>query len=96
VLYASEVIALLGAYPGREFKMVEIVRYVANGRDMSLREKRTMRKGVLRAIAALNEMGSVLIRPPAPSRGGSASYSWREVRHAVADRHSEVIQEVGH
>ncbi len=66
----------MGAYPGRDFKMADLVRYVLDGRDVSLKEKRAIRKGTLRALEALSGTGCVLIRPPRASRGGYAKYRW--------------------
>lgn len=76
--FAREVIELLEPYPGREFKMAHIVRYVTNGRALSLKERRAMRKCVLRVVAALAESGTVVVRPPLPVRGGPAFYAWRK------------------
>ncbi|MDB5966480.1 MAG: hypothetical protein JWQ72_2980 [Polaromonas sp.] len=60
--------------------MAEFVRYVAAGRTLSEKDKRTFRKGVLRALETLRESGCVLVRPPKASRGGFAKYRWNERR----------------
>lgn len=78
MLYAREVMDLLEPYPGREFRMVQIVRYVANGRPLDLKARRAMRKGVLRVLAALAESKLILVRPAKASRGGPAMYAWRK------------------
>lgn len=75
--YAREVIDLMGAYPGRDFRMIEILHYVTNGKTLSVREKRAMRKGVLRVVQQLSESGTVLVRPPSHARGGYAVYRWK-------------------
>ena len=83
MLYANELIELMSPYPGRDFRMVEIVRYVAKGREMTLKQKRALRKGVLRAIEALRTSGCVLTRPSKASRGGFAKYRWNERRASI-------------
>jgi len=78
LLYAREIMELMGAYPGRDFKMVELVTYVLGDQEADLRTKRAVRKGALRAIEALSSTGCVLVRPPRASRGGYAHYRWKE------------------
>ena len=78
MLYARELIDFMGAFPGRDFKMVELVGYIANGRTLDLREKRAVRKAAHRAVDALAASGCILVRPPRASRGGFAHYRWRE------------------
>lgn len=71
--YAHEVIDLLAPYPGRQFRMAEIVRYVdpkAQGVD-----RQRIRNGVLRVLESLVDNGSVAVEP-AVHRGGYATYSW--------------------
>ena len=75
--FAKDVIELMQSYPGRQFRMIEIVRYVANGRRLALSERRSMRKGVLRVLESLAESGIVLIDPPRFHRGAPAFYAWR-------------------
>jgi hypothetical protein len=77
MLYVSEIVDLMAAFPGRDFKMAHVVTYVVDGRQMDLREKRAVRKAVLRAIDALAATGCILVRPPRASRGGFAHYRWR-------------------
>lgn len=55
--YAAEVIDLLAAYPGREFRMAEIVRHVARGRELSGRERNSVRQAVGRVLVTLEESG---------------------------------------
>lgn len=78
LLYAREVIELMSAYPGRDFKMVHVYRYVAGDRVLDLKGRRAMREALLRCMKALGESGSVLIRPPHVRRGGYALYQWRK------------------
>lgn len=77
MLYAREVIELMGAYPGREFRVKEVIRYVAHGRALSQPQRHAMRIAVRRALEALAEAGSVIIKPPPCKRGGIAYYSWK-------------------
>jgi hypothetical protein len=77
-LYAREIIELMGAYPGRDFRIKEILSYASRGRELSQRERHSMRIGVSRALQAFSDSGSVLIRPPRAARGGFAQYRWRE------------------
>ena len=78
--YASEVIELLAAYPGREFRMLHIVRYVANGQPNCARERDRLRKGVKRVLESLVESGQVWMKH-ADKKGASAKYQWK-VGHA--------------
>lgn len=75
--FAHDVMDLMGAYPGREWRMVQIVRYVANGKTLDLKERRAVRKGVHRVLMALADSGTVTVRPE-KSRGGPAWYAWRK------------------
>lgn len=77
MLYAREVIELMGAYPGRDFRMIEVLRYVTNGKELDTKQKTAMRKGVLRVMESLAESGCVLVRPPSHQRGGFAVYRWK-------------------
>lgn len=79
--YAKEVIDLLAAYPGREFRMAQIVRHVARARDLTESQRHAVRKGIERVLNSLCESGQV-----EQSKDGqtSAYYSWcRSLRHAV-------------
>lgn len=75
--FAPEIIQLMAAYPGRDFRMVQIVRYVTANKPMDLKARRTARKAVLRALEAFVETGSVLIKPPSASRGAPVFYAWK-------------------
>lgn len=76
--HAREVIELMAAYPGRDFRIKEILQYASRGRELSQRERHAMRISVSRALQALSEAGNVLVRPPRAARGGFAHYRWRE------------------
>lgn len=78
--YAPEVISLLSAYPGRQFKMVHIVNHVSPGAQGT--ERQRVRNGVERVLKSLSEIGQVQI-VPAHTRGSGALYAWEKVPHAV-------------
>lgn len=75
MLYAAEVTNLLAAYPGRDFRMIEIVRHVANGRPHSKQQRDRYRQGVLRVIRALVDADLVRCKPGL--RGQPALYRWK-------------------
>jgi len=78
--YAHEVIDLMGAYPGREFRMAEILRYVSRGRVLQVKERNAARQAVLRVLDSLIESGQIRKEAPAEK---SAYYVWecRSLRH---------------
>lgn len=72
--YAREVIELMSAYPGRTFRMAEIVRYV--NPKAATGEKHSLRRAILRVLDLLADTGAILKHPPAAS-GGFAEYQWK-------------------
>lgn len=72
--YAKEVMDLMGPYPGRHFRMGDIVRYVAP--QAAGPDRQRVRKGVLRVLESLVESGHVRV-VPAARRGGFATYAWK-------------------
>jgi len=79
--YAREVIELMAAYPGRDFKMAELVR-AASPTIPDARTRGAVRQGVLRVVTALIENGSVLRRPTRPGVRTQALYRWRNATRA--------------
>jgi hypothetical protein len=73
--YADKVIELLGAYPGRAFRMADIVRYL-DARARCARDKQRLRKGALRALTVLEETG-VVEKRARPVPGSFAIYRWK-------------------
>lgn len=74
--YAHEVIELMAPYPGRQFRLMELVRHASRGRHLSLAEKTRMQRGIQRAMEALSDCGSVEIEEPEEG-GHGRLYSWR-------------------
>ncbi|MDF3850691.1 hypothetical protein [Achromobacter denitrificans] len=75
--FAKEVIGLMAAYPGRDFKMAELVRIATGARTLTVKERTSVRQGVLRAVNALIEHGQVLRRPSRPGVRNAAVYRWK-------------------
>ncbi|URW84477.1 hypothetical protein NBV64_09065 [Alcaligenes sp. DN25] len=84
--YASEVIGLLGAHPGRAFKMIQIVRHVADRHPGSPKEWERVRKGVRRVLDSLEESGQVSSTRIGVMNGGSALYQWKPGHELMANR----------
>ncbi|MES2187966.1 MAG: hypothetical protein V4505_25670 [Pseudomonadota bacterium] len=77
MLYARELIELMQPYPGRRFKMRQLVGYVMrSGRD-DPKAKAAARQAVLRALDSLAYTGHVEITGAA-ARGGGAEYAWHD------------------
>lgn len=83
--YAREVIELMGACPGREFRMAEIVNHVVRRREVGKLERQRVRNGVLRVLHSLRDNGSVEVTP-AEVQGGFATYSWGKVPHELLQK----------
>ncbi len=81
--FAREVIDLMAAYPGREFRMAEILRHVARGRVLQVHERNAARQAVLRVLNQLIDGGQITKQA---STEKSAYYTWgcRSLRHGHA------------
>lgn len=77
MLYAHELIELMGAFPGRDFRMGDLVTYVRNGRELDPKQTMALRKGVERALDALESSGSVIVVRPFHNQRGWAYYRWK-------------------
>lgn len=75
--YAKEVIELLAAYPGREFRMAQIVRHVTKASDITSRQRQAVRVGIRRVLKELIESGQVT---QAKEGVTSSYYSWRSIK----------------
>lgn len=72
--YAKEVINLLAAYQGREFRMAQIVRHVTKGREVSPARRNAIPEGIPRVLVELRESGQV---EHLSAGEKSAFYVWR-------------------
>lgn len=90
--YAHEVMDLMGAYPMRSFRMMELVRHVTGGRQLECREREATRKAVQRVLDALIEAGSVEVQSAALRKGCFAEYS---MSHKCDMTSTKVVHEVG-
>ena len=75
--YAKEVIELLAAYPGKEFRMAQIVRHVSRGVALSTRRRQAIRVGVKRVLYQLEEMGQI---EQVKEGETSSYYKWKCVK----------------
>lgn len=73
--YSSEVLALMPAFPGRKFKIEQLVRYATRGAPLSKRQRHAARICMKRLMDRLEAQGMVKVEA-AQSRGASAFYSW--------------------
>lgn len=71
--YAQEVISLMSAHPGRDFRMKEIVNFVSPGAV----NKHEIRRQVLRVLVSLIEDTGTVMKRPHHCSGGYASYRWK-------------------
>lgn len=90
--YAREILGLMRPYPGREFRMAQLVRCVSAGRTLSPRRLEAVRKGVRRVLDDLVEAGMV------ERVGGntkSAAYAWRGLGHRAPERPCALRHQLG-
>lgn len=71
--YASEVIDLLGTHHDREFRMMDIVKYLI-GEKRPRKEREAARKAVARVLAAMEESGSLIKTSSVHELGGYGTY----------------------
>lgn len=57
--YAREVIELMAAYPGRPFRIGDLVRYCSGGRATTKERRASIREGLRRVLNELESVGSV-------------------------------------
>lgn len=74
ILYAREVIGLMAAFPGREWRMAHIVNHVARGTPQSKQLRNRYRQGIRRVLQALADSGVVRVIPA--KRGSPVLYVW--------------------
>ncbi len=90
--YAREVIELLAAYPGRRFKMRQILNHVAPRTARS--QAAVVRTGVWRALVALEENGQICIARPERS-GAHAEYWWKSITSGTGEAFQKPTQYAG-
>ena len=82
--YASEVIQLMETYPGREWRMAELIRYVTGGRPPVGNDRHAARMAVLRVLNTLRDNGQVRVVELARN---SYLYAWcSTVQHGVVEK----------
>jgi hypothetical protein len=86
--HADKVIELLAAYPGREFRMRQIVNYI--NPKPSHHERCAIRSAVSLVLLALVKSGQIKMSVP-KSRGSFALYTWK-VLDAVKKSDSESVR----
>ncbi|ATH99530.1 Uncharacterised protein [Alcaligenes faecalis] len=74
--YASEVIGLLGAHPGRRFKMRQIINYV--GGECSQKQRSVVRTGVWRVLRDLESTGHVQSNRGELGNGAHVDWWWAQ------------------
>lgn len=73
--YAAEIMSLMAAYPGRQFRMRQLVASIV-GNKADDREKKQVRMGVWRVLKLLEESGHIVVEAQ-EGRGASAQYAWK-------------------
>lgn len=73
--YADKVQSLMAAYPGRTFRMVEIVRF-ACPRPTCKQERNRVREGVRIVLDELVRVG-VVVKRDAINHGSFATFIWK-------------------
>lgn len=81
--YAREILGLMRPYPGRQFRMAQLVREASRGRGLTQRESEAVRKGVRRVLDHLIDDGQVE-RVGGETR--SVVYVWRGLGHEVKQK----------
>lgn len=89
--FAAEVMALLAPYPGREFRMRQIVNYVAP-KKADERERKRVQMAVYRVLHALADSGQIVITERS-TNGAPGTYSWR-VLDIEKNRYTECLNTV--
>ena len=75
--FAADVMALLAPFPGREFRMRQIVNYCAP-KKADERERKRVQMAVYRVLQMLADSGHVVIKERSKN-GAPATYAWRSV-----------------
>ena len=82
--YAREIIDLMGCYPGRRFKVRQLVNTVA---PRALPKQRaSIREGVRRVLVALEASGQIESTRGEIVSGADAEYWWKPQHELIANR----------
>ena len=73
--YAREVIDLMAAFPGRQFRMRQVVRYANGGASLDKQATNAVRKAVGRVLDQLITTGSITV--VRGHRGQACIYTWK-------------------
>ena len=90
--YAREVIDLMACYPGRHFKVRQLVRHAAP--TASPAQRASIRVSVHRVLRALEESGQIESTRGEVANGGDASYWWKTVTSSSGKPYQEPRQYV--
>ena len=88
--YASEVIDLMACFPGRRFKMRQIINHVAPRADQ--RQRAIVRTGVWRVLLALESSGQVGSSRSETENGEHAEYWWKSITSASLEPFQKALQ----
>ncbi|TAL89272.1 MAG: hypothetical protein EPN62_08715 [Candidimonas sp.] len=75
--YAREVMDLMAAFPGRDFKMNDLVNHAAKVQFANRRQRDAVRRAVDRVLKSLISTGTVIMRPSRPGVRNIAVYRWK-------------------
>ncbi len=90
--YAHEVIDLLAAFPGRRFKMRQIINHVAPRADQ--RQRAVVRTGVWRVLVALEKSGQLASTRDASESRVHFEYWWQTITSAPGNAFQKPSQYV--
>lgn len=90
--YASEVLGIMRPYPGKEFRIGQLVKQVAGREKVSPPEVEAMRKGIRRVLDDLIEIGYV---ERAGRNTNSVSYVWRGHPKSATSSHCFMGRHLG-
>lgn len=91
--YATEVINLMGCFPGRRFKMRHIINHVSPGANP--RQRAVIRTGLWRVLAALEESGQVESSRATAVKGEHVEYWWKSITSGASKPFQEPSQYAG-
>lgn len=89
--YASEILGLMRPYPGRAFRMSQLVREVTGGRTLTARQMEAVRKGVKRVLDDLILAGNV-VRVGGNTK--AVAYAWCELGHVGRPMPCEALRQL--